>query len=191
MRVPFPAVNRAQRPFPVVPGGVEYPKIKLVQSVVRAACEVTGVTRSEIRSERRMKHITRARHIVHWVSCRCTGASLPEIGRRLGGQDHTTVLHGFRKVEHILSDDGELAFDIDRTIRRAIEIEAEPRPDVLVSDALVSADIEVEPKEPGPLPIERIHELRSKGLKASTIAVFIGEPYQRVARHLGLAETGR
>ncbi|WP_370208846.1 helix-turn-helix domain-containing protein, partial [Pararhodobacter marinus] len=46
--------------------------------------------------------------------------SLPEIGRRFGGRDHTTILHGVRKVEELRGTDSQLAEDLD-LLRRLLE----------------------------------------------------------------------
>jgi chromosomal replication initiator protein len=46
--------------------------------------------------------------------------SLPDIGRRFGNRDHTTVLHGVRRIEALRVEDAQLAQDLDR-LRRAIE----------------------------------------------------------------------
>jgi chromosomal replication initiator protein len=49
-----------------------------------------------------------------------TTRSLPEIGRRFGGRDHTTILHGVRKVEELRASDSQLAEDLD-LLRRLLE----------------------------------------------------------------------
>jgi chromosomal replication initiator protein len=49
-----------------------------------------------------------------------TSRSLPEIGRRFGGRDHTTVMHAIRKIEELSSGDAVLSEDI-RLIRRSLE----------------------------------------------------------------------
>ena len=51
-----------------------------------------------------------------------TPRSLPEIGRRFGGRDHTTVLHAVRKIEGLSSTDHGLAQDIDYLKRMLTEI---------------------------------------------------------------------
>ncbi len=49
-----------------------------------------------------------------------TSRSLPEIGRRFGGRDHTTVMHGVRRIEELRSSDGQIAEDLE-LLRRALE----------------------------------------------------------------------
>ena len=63
---------------------------------VSRICRATGVTRGELLSDRRNKEVVFARQAVFYWSQRLTKMSLPEIGRRMGGRDHTTVLHGSR-----------------------------------------------------------------------------------------------
>ena len=49
-----------------------------------------------------------------------TSRSLPEIGRRFGGRDHTTVMHGVKRIEELKQQDGQIAEDIE-LLRRALE----------------------------------------------------------------------
>ena len=49
-----------------------------------------------------------------------TSRSLPEIGRRFGGRDHTTVMHGVRKIEELKQKDGQIADDLE-LLRRSLE----------------------------------------------------------------------
>jgi chromosomal replication initiation ATPase DnaA len=64
--------------------------------VIERACKVFGVKPSELKSARRNKRVSFARQFCfYWISRR-TNLSLPQIGRRFGGKDHTTVLHGKR-----------------------------------------------------------------------------------------------
>ncbi len=49
-----------------------------------------------------------------------TSRSLPEIGRRFGGRDHTTVMHGVRRIEELKVTDGQIAEDVEM-LRRALE----------------------------------------------------------------------
>ena len=49
-----------------------------------------------------------------------TSRSLPEIGRRFGGRDHTTVMHGVKRIEELKIQDGQVAEDVE-ILRRALE----------------------------------------------------------------------
>lgn len=70
------------------------------------------IPRNEFMSIRRKAHLVRPRHIAMYLCKTRTSASFPEIGRFLGGRDHTTVLHGVNKVTAELSSDPELAHDV-------------------------------------------------------------------------------
>ena len=55
-----------------------------------------------------------------FLSKQLTSRSLPEIGRRFGGRDHTTVMHGVRRIEELRTQDGQIAEDLEM-LRRALE----------------------------------------------------------------------
>jgi len=55
-----------------------------------------------------------------FLSKQLTSRSLPEIGRRFGGRDHTTVMHGVRRIEDLRAQDGQIAEDLEM-LRRALE----------------------------------------------------------------------
>jgi len=63
-----------------------------------------GLHVNDLRGNRRTQDVAYARHIAMYLSRDLTEASTPEIGRRFGGRDHSTVLHGVRKVERQLKD---------------------------------------------------------------------------------------
>lgn len=62
--------------------------------VVQRICRATGVSKEEILADRRNRTVAFARQAIFYWACRRTKLSLPEIGRRLGGKDHTTVMWG-------------------------------------------------------------------------------------------------
>lgn len=73
----------------------EYPVVKSTfQRVEARACKLFRLKRLELYSSRRHKDIALARHFVMYWACRLTTLSLPQIGRLMGGRDHTTILHG-------------------------------------------------------------------------------------------------
>lgn len=65
-------------------------------------CSVYGLTKSELLSARRYKNVCRPRQFAMWLAKSRTSLSLPEIGRRFGGRDHTTVLHAFRIMPSLI-----------------------------------------------------------------------------------------
>jgi chromosomal replication initiator protein len=64
-------------------------------------------------SSRRTANVVRPRQIAMYLAKTLTLRSLPEIGRRFGGRDHTTVLHAVRKIESLIGTDNGLAAEIE------------------------------------------------------------------------------
>lgn len=81
------------------------PTLHDIRSVV---CMHYGIQIADLISARRTQDLTRPRHVAYYLSAKLTLKSLPEIGMRLGGKDHTTVLHGARKIERLLLTDSAL-----------------------------------------------------------------------------------
>jgi len=71
-------------------------------------------------SPRRARAVARPRQIAMYLAKQLTTRSLPEIGRKFGGRDHTTVMHAVRKVDELRSSDQLLQEDLDR-LRRSLE----------------------------------------------------------------------
>lgn len=76
--------------------------------IVEAVCEHFGVTDKEIQGRQRTKAIVLPRQVAMYLLREETQISLEEIGRAMGGRDHTTVLHGIRKIEGELENDLQL-----------------------------------------------------------------------------------
>ena len=72
-----------------------------------------GVNRGDLLSGRRNRSIVRPRQIGMYLAKLLTSRSLPEIGRRFGNRDHTTVLHAIRKIEQLMNDDNQLREEIE------------------------------------------------------------------------------
>jgi hypothetical protein len=70
-----------------------------VEDVVRATARHFGLTLNEIKSKRRTHSIVRPRQIGMFISRQLTPRSLPEIGKRWGGFDHTSVMSSLKRVE--------------------------------------------------------------------------------------------
>jgi chromosomal replication initiation ATPase DnaA len=71
--------------------------------LIRKMCYYYGVTYADIISANRTAAITFPRQKMMWVVKQATPLSLPEIGRRFGGRDHTTALHGIRKIDALIA----------------------------------------------------------------------------------------
>lgn len=94
-----------------------FPRVILnrVEAIQRATLtEFPNLSIHELRSQRRTAVVVKARQIAMYLSKKLTGQSLPEIGRRFGDRDHTTVLHAVRKIEEQLTKDLALNFQIER-----------------------------------------------------------------------------
>ncbi len=89
------------------------PKRIKIDDILRIISKHFGVNRTELLSSRRNRSIVRPRQIGMYLAKNLTSRSLPEIGRRFGNRDHTTVLHAIRKVEQLMSDDMSLKEEIE------------------------------------------------------------------------------
>ena len=89
-----------------------------VDQIQKAVAEHYGLKQADIISERRARVVARPRQAAMWIAKQITTRSLPDIGRRFGGRDHTTVLHAVRRIEALKQDDAVLARDLDAIIRK-------------------------------------------------------------------------
>ncbi|MFK7792311.1 MAG: chromosomal replication initiator protein DnaA [Devosiaceae bacterium] len=85
----------------------EAPRVK-IEDIQRATALQFGLTKTDLLSHRRTKQIVGPRQIAMYLAKMMTVRSLPDIGRRFGGRDHTTVLHAVRKIEKDLQNDASL-----------------------------------------------------------------------------------
>jgi chromosomal replication initiator protein len=84
-----------------------------VEDILRIVAKHYGVSRADLLSSRRTANVVRPRQIAMYLAKTLTLRSLPEIGRRFGGRDHTTVLHAVRKIEGLVQGDKGLAEEIE------------------------------------------------------------------------------
>ncbi len=89
-----------------------------VDHIQKAVAEHYGLTQADLLSERRARAVARPRQAAMWIAKQITTRSLPDIGRRFGGRDHTTVLHAVRRIEALKADDPALARDLDVLLRK-------------------------------------------------------------------------
>lgn len=80
-----------------------------IEDIMRAVAREFGVSKLDILSDRRTANVVRPRQVVAYLAKKLTGKSLPEIGRRLGGRDHTTMIAAIRRIEYTVSKDEEFA----------------------------------------------------------------------------------
>ena len=84
-----------------------------IDDIKRRVADYYNVKLTELDSVRRARAIARPRQIAMYLCKQLTSRSLPEIGRKFGGRDHTTVMHAVKKVEELRQTDSSLAEDID------------------------------------------------------------------------------
>ena len=91
-----------------------------VEEIQRKVSEHFSIRLSDMIGPKRVRSIARPRQMAMYLSKQLTSRSLPEIGRRFGGRDHTTVMHGVRRIEELMSTDSQIAEDVEM-LRRALE----------------------------------------------------------------------
>ncbi len=89
-----------------------------VDTIQKTVAEHYALKQADLISERRARAVARPRQVAMWLAKQITTRSLPDIGRRFGGRDHTTVLHAVRRIEALKADDPVLARDVDMLLRK-------------------------------------------------------------------------
>ncbi len=89
------------------------PKRVKIEDIQKLVAGRYNVSRADLLSERRTAAVVKPRQIALYLSKVLTLRSLPEIGRRFGGRDHTTVLHAVRKIEKAVGDDPALNEEVE------------------------------------------------------------------------------
>ncbi len=84
-----------------------------VDRIQRAVCEEFNVTLTDMVSKRRARIIARPRQVAMYLSKKLTKRSLPDIGRRFGGRDHTTVMHAVKRIDELRASDLEFNAHIE------------------------------------------------------------------------------
>ncbi len=91
-----------------------------IDEIQRRVCDHFRIRHAEMSSARRAREVARPRQIAMYLAKQLTPRSLPEIGRRFGGRDHTTVIHAVRQIEKLRAMDAELDADV-RLLMRQLE----------------------------------------------------------------------
>jgi chromosomal replication initiator protein len=89
------------------------PKRFMIEDIQRIVAQHYSVSRTDMLSERRTVNVVRPRQMAMYLAKTLTLRSLPEIGRKFGGRDHTTVLHAVRKIEALVGSDAMLADEVE------------------------------------------------------------------------------
>ncbi|RMD64716.1 MAG: chromosomal replication initiator protein DnaA [Alphaproteobacteria bacterium] len=91
-----------------------------IEEIQRRVAEHFNVRLTDMHSARRSRAVARPRQVAMYLSKHLTTRSLPEIGRKFGGRDHTTVMHAVRKIEELKTADASFAEEVD-LLRRMLE----------------------------------------------------------------------
>ena len=91
-----------------------------IPEIQRQVAEYFNIRLSELLSARRARAVARPRQIAMYLSKSLTTKSLPEIGRKFGGRDHTTVIHAVRRIDELREIDSALDKDIEH-LQRTLE----------------------------------------------------------------------
>jgi chromosomal replication initiator protein len=101
---------------PNLRGGVE--RRITVDEIQKTVADHFGLKQADLLSERRTRAVARPRQIGMYLCKHLTTRSYPDIGRRFGGRDHTTVLHGVRKIDELMAKDEQIARDVEALTRK-------------------------------------------------------------------------
>ena len=91
-----------------------------IEEIQKRVAAHFNIRLGDMHSARRARNVARPRQVAMYLAKQLTSRSLPEIGRKFGGRDHTTVMHGVKRVEQLRETDAAFAEDID-LLRRMIE----------------------------------------------------------------------
>jgi chromosomal replication initiator protein len=91
-----------------------------IDEIQKAVAEHFTIKMAEMTSSRRARIVARPRQVAMYLAKQLTSRSLPEIGRKFGGRDHTTVMHAVRKIEELIAGDRALAEDVE-LLRRMLQ----------------------------------------------------------------------
>ena len=92
-------------------------KLVTIENIQKTVAEYYKIRSSDLLSNRRSRSITRPRQLAMALSKELTNHSLPEIGNAFGGRDHTTVLHGCRKIIELRESDSRINEDYTNLLR--------------------------------------------------------------------------
>jgi chromosomal replication initiator protein len=91
-----------------------------IEEIQKAVVEHYGIRMSDMVSARRSRAVARPRQVAMYLAKQLTPRSLPEIGKKFGGRDHTTVMHAVRQVERLSGEDRAIADDVE-ALRRKLQ----------------------------------------------------------------------
>jgi hypothetical protein len=117
------------------------------RDIVRAVAAFHGISTQELVSRSRLRRAVTPRQIAHFLAKTLMRKSLPQIGRLIGGRDHTTVLHSIRKIDARRAADPAVAAEIEQLIAK---LSSDKRGDRCEQDATSDAAIDNQIQENQP-----------------------------------------
>lgn len=91
-----------------------------IEDIQRKVADHFNIRINDMSSARRARQVARPRQVAMYLAKQLTARSLPEIGRKFGGRDHTTVMHAVKKVEELRATEPGFAEDVE-LLRRMLE----------------------------------------------------------------------
>lgn len=91
-----------------------------IESIQDKVATFYGVTLKEIQGTKRVQNIVLARQVAMFLARELTDFSLPKIGKEFGGRDHSTVLHAYNKIKHMITEDDNLRIEVE-TIKKKLK----------------------------------------------------------------------
>ena len=91
-----------------------------IEEIQRKVSDHYNIRLSDLIGPKRLRVYARPRQVAMFLAKQHTSRSLPEIGRKFGGRDHTTVMHGVRRIEELINTDSQIADDVE-LLRRSLE----------------------------------------------------------------------
>jgi hypothetical protein len=101
--------GRNESPPELMDAQFPWAPFRYLDSIIREVESEYGISYDDIKGSRRSPKMSYARHVVFYVAKEATSLSYPDIGRRMGGKDHTTILHGYHRIKKIVEAGGEEA----------------------------------------------------------------------------------
>lgn len=121
-RPKYPKTFEDERAWAIAICGFEVPSPTTpaisVERIQQAVAEHFGIKRSDILAARRTRSVAWPRQVAMYLAKKLTLKSLPEIGRRFSGRDHTSILHGIRKVERLASSNPALKAEVSELAKQ-------------------------------------------------------------------------
>lgn len=84
-----------------------------IEDIQKQVANHYNIKVSDMHSARRSRAVARPRQVAMYLSKKMTSKSLPEIGRKFGGKDHTTVMHAVKRIEELMAADSDMAKDVE------------------------------------------------------------------------------